>query len=168
MAARRLLIILLVLLGVSTLAAALVPPRSLRDATSSETTTTTTPTEAAPTAAAPVGKHRPVTIEVGGGKIPVVACPPPAERKAPCEPIRVGDRVTLTVKSRQPVQLEIASFGLIGFAAPNAPAIFDLVFDSAADYGIRFTETTPPSVAARIRVLPERAKSRARGEPGPA
>lgn len=162
MAARRLLIVLLVLLGVSTLVAALVPPRSLRE--SSTEATERTETGAAPSA--PIGNHFPVTIEVGGKTVPVVACPPAKQRSARCEPIRVGDRLTLTVTSRRPAELEIPSFGLIGFAAPNAPAIFELAFDSAADYGIRFTDTG--KVAARIQVLAAGARPRARGEPGPA
>lgn len=163
MAARRLLIVLLLLLGVSTLAAALLPPRSLRDETGSETTATTERTDtAAPRT--PVGSHFPVTITVGGKRVPVVACPPAKERTARCEPIRVGDRMTLTVQSLRPAQLEIPSFGLIGFAAPSAPAIFELVFDSAADYGIRFTDSG--KVAARIQVLTAGAKPRARAGSG--
>lgn len=161
MAARRLLIVLLLLLGVSTLAAALVPPRSLRDETSSETTTTTTErTDTAAPPRSPVGSHFPVTITVGGKRVPVVACPPAKERTARCEPIRVGDRMTLTVRALRPAQLEIPSFGLIGFAAPSAPAIFELVFDSAADYGIRFTDSG--KIAARIQVLTAGARRRAR------
>lgn len=160
MAARRLLIVLLLLLGVSTLAAALVPPRSLRDETSSETTTTTERTDTAAAPRSPVGSHFPVTITVGGERVPVVACPPAKERTARCEPIRVGDRMTLTVRSLRPAQLEIPSFGLIGFAAPSAPAIFELVFDSAADYGIRFTDSG--KIAARIQVLTAGARPRAR------
>lgn len=157
MAARRLLIILLILLGISTLAAALVPPRSLRDATTGETTTQRTDTATAPPAQ--TGKHFAVTIEVGVNRFPVVvACSPEKQRKGRCEPIRVGDRMTLSAYSRKPAELEIPSFGLIGFAGPAAPAIFELLFDADADYGIKNTATG--KVMARIQVLPARSKPR--------
>lgn len=161
MAARRLLIILLVLLGISTLAAALVPPQSIRDATDTQTTTAPAETEPAPAPPpSPVGRYFPVAIVVGGKTIPVVACSAAKRRKGRCEPIRVGDRMTLTVTSRRPAELEIPSFGLVGFASPSAPAIFELAFDSAAIYGIRFTDTG--RVAARIQVLAPGARPRAR------
>jgi hypothetical protein len=163
MAARRLLIILLILLGISTLAAALVPPRSLRDSTTGETTTQRTETATVP-AAPPTGKHFAVNIEVGVNRFPVVvACSPEKRRKGRCEPIRVGDRMTLSAYSRKPAELEIPSFGLIGFAGPTAPAIFELLFDAAADYGVRNTATG--KVMARIQVLPARSKPRSSKTP---
>ena len=164
MAARRLLIILLLLLGISTLAAALVPPRALRDATSEQTTTQRTEPAPAPAQPAPLGHHFPVTIEIGGKRVPVVACSARQQKRGRCEPIRVGDRLTLTVLSRRPAGIEIPSFGLTGFAAPAAPAIFELLFRSAANYGIRFTDTG--RVAARIQVLAAGAMPRARAGSG--
>ncbi len=83
MAARRLLIILLILLGISTLAAALVPPRSLRDATTGETTTQRTETATVPARPPPTGKHFAVNIEVGVNRFPVVvACSPRSGERA--------------------------------------------------------------------------------------
>ncbi len=66
--------------------------------------------------------------------------------------------MTLSAYSRKPAELEIPSFGLIGFAGPTAPAIFELLFDAAADYGVRNTATG--KVMARIQVLPARSKPR--------
>jgi hypothetical protein len=157
MAARRLLIVMLVLLGVSTLAAALIPQGSLRDATTTETTTSDR-NQTATTPGPPSSGRRvpPVDITVGGPKIPVVACPEPAERRKPCEPIRVGDTLLLRVYSTETAEVEIPAFGLIGVASPTAPARFELLFRSAASYGVRFTSSG--KIAARIAVLPAKDK----------
>src|SRR5512132_67680 len=102
MAARRLLIVMLILLGLSTLAAALVPQRALRNGTTSGTTTT----QSSPTTPSPITDVLPPVAEitVGGKKFPVVA------------PVHVGDQLTLLVRSRRPRQISIPEFGLIGFA----------------------------------------------------
>src|SRR5512133_2659741 len=120
MAARRLLIVMLVLLGVSTLAAALVPQRTLNEAGTTGTTTTqpTTPTAPVPSPAF----LRPTKITVGGKKFPVVS------------PIKVGDQLSLLVRSRFPAEIEIPEFGLVGFASPNAPARFELLPDSPGTF----------------------------------
>ncbi|HEX3292153.1 MAG TPA: hypothetical protein VHR38_00290 [Solirubrobacterales bacterium] len=168
MAARRLLIVMLVLLGVSTLAAALVPQRTLRDGATNGTTGTqpTTTATAEPTNPA---FRRPTKIIVGGKKFPVVA------------PVSAGDQVTLLVRSRFPAELTIPEFGLVGFATPDTPARFELLLDNPGTIGILFGDSARPGVAgrpaARIIVVQPGAKeqkktgkkgsrSRARGESG--
>ena len=137
MAARRLLIVMLVLLGVSTLAAALVPQRTLNEAGTTGTTTTqpTTPTAPVPSPAF----LRPTKITVGGKKFPVVS------------PIKVGDQLRLLVRSRFPAEIEIPEFGLVGFASPNAPARFELLPDSPGTFGILFAASGKP--AGQIEVV---------------
>ena len=157
MAARRLLIVMLVLLGLSTLAAALVPQHSLRDGTTSATTTQppTTTQPAISQAYVPATK-----ITVGGRQFPVVS------------PVKVGQQLILLVASRTPTQLAIREFGQLGFAAPDAPARFELLPTVAGTFGIQFEPSG--EVAAKIRVVAPsqkrqkakkqgKAKSRARG-----
>ncbi len=142
MAARRLLIVLLVLLGVSTLAAALMPQRTLREGTTAGTTAprpaTTTP---------PVSESLPpqVPIVIGPKKLPLVEA-------------HLGQQFTLLVKSAKPVQLWIPEFGLFGFAAPKAPARFELLPRSLDTIGVLFATTGMP--AAKVKVLPPSAEKR--------
>jgi hypothetical protein len=169
MAARRLLIVMLVLLGLSTLAAALVPQGSLREEGTSTGTTTTQPLQTAPPVPATAAVPPPVKIKVGNG-VPVVL----AKR---------GQRFTLLVSSPFPTELDIPEFGLVGFAAPNAPARFELLTEAPGKFGVLFV---PPvragketvEVAARLEVTApgkrkakkqekkRAAKSRARGGSG--
>jgi hypothetical protein len=143
MAARRLLIVMLVLLGLSTLAAALVPQRALRDGTTGTTTTrTTTPTAPPPNPAF----LRPTKITVGGKKFPVVS------------PIHVGDQLRLLVRSRVPAEIQIPEFGLLGFASPNTPARFELLPRNPGTFGILFAATG--QVAGRIKVVAPSAEKR--------
>ena len=139
MAARRLLIVMLVLLGLSTLAAALVPQHSLRDGTTSATTTTQPTTTTTTPAVPPPGYVRPTKIKVGGRQFPVVS------------PVKAGDQLVLLVASRFPTQLEIQEFGQVGFAAPDAPARFELLPTTPGNFGIQFQPSG--KVAARIRVV---------------
>jgi hypothetical protein len=135
MAARRLLIVMLVLLGLSTLAAALIPQSP------SEEGSTQTTTQATTTAPEPSPLFlRPTKITVGGKKLPVVS------------PVRVGDQLTLIVRSRIPAQIEIPEFGQLAFAAPDAPARFELLAETPGTVGILFATTG--KVAAQIRVVP--------------
>jgi hypothetical protein len=159
MAARRLLIVMLILLGLSTLAAALVPQHTLQPATSTGNTTTRALTTPAEATRAP-GYLPPTKITVGGKKFPIVS------------PVHVGDQLTLLVASRVPTQLEIQEFGQVAFAAPNAPARFELLANTPGTFGIQFLPSG--KVAAQIRVVPpgkgktkkKRARSRARGGSG--
>jgi hypothetical protein len=177
MAARRLLIVMLVLLGLSTLAAALVPQHALRDGTTASTTTTQPTTT---TAEPPPGRSLNVEILVGGKKVPVVAASLCKARKPRCEPLHVGDQLSLEVLSKGQAELEIPAFGLIGVASNNSPAFFQLLPQEPGTIGVLFT--TPRRVAARIQVLSakaaaqstkkrrkpnSKAKSRARGGSDP-
>jgi hypothetical protein len=158
MAARRLLIVMLVLLGLSTLAAALVPQRTLNEGGTTGTTTTQ-PTTTAPAATPNSAFLRPTKITVGGKKFPIVA------------PVDAGSQITLLVRSRFPAEITIPEFGLIGFATPNTPARFALLADSPGTFGIVFGSSSKPGVegttAARIVVVQPGAKERKRnaGEP---
>jgi hypothetical protein len=148
MAARRLLIVMLILLGLSTLAAALVPQHSLRGGTTSDTTTTqptTTQTETSPAFVPPT------KISVGGKKFPIVS------------PVKVGEQLILLVGSPFPTQLEIPEFGLVGFAAPQAPARFELLPTAPGTFGILFAPSG--KVAAQIRVVAPGAKKKAKKKP---
>jgi hypothetical protein len=175
MAARRLLIVMLVLLGLSTLAAALVPQHGLRGNTTTGTTTTQ-PTESTTTPAPPPGRSLSVQILVGGKKVPVVAAPLCKARKLRCEPLHVGDQLSLQILSKKQAELEIPAFGLIGVASRTSPAFFQLLPEEPGTIGVLFT--SPRRVAARIDVLSAKAaakairkpkpKSRARGGSGPA
>src|SRR5258705_8823332 len=140
MAARRLLIIMVILLGISTLATALLPPRSARDGSTTGTraTTTTTPTSPEPV---PGAKALQAAITVGGKTIPVVDCPAKPNPKHKCSRIRVGDQLSLFVYSRAPTELTIPAFGLVQEATPSAPARFELLFTAARSYGIEFTDS---------------------------
>ena len=174
MAARRLLIVMLVLLGISTLAAALVPQRTPKDETTRGSTatqpqTTTTKEQAARSLSA--------EITVGPKEPPVVVAGPVCLKPKPrCEPIHVGDQLTLLVYSKPAAQLDFKEFGLFQFASPNSPAQFELLPTAAGRFGILFASTN--RVAARVEILTakaarralpkgaDRPKSRARGESG--
>jgi hypothetical protein len=137
-AARRLLIVLLVLLGLSTLAAALVPQRTLNEGGTTGTTTTQATTNA-PSATPNPAFLRPTKITVGGKKFPVVS------------PIHVGDQLRLLVRSRFPAEIEIPEFGLLAFASPDAPARFELLPDTPGTFGILFADSGKP--AGQIEVV---------------
>jgi hypothetical protein len=162
MAARRLLIVMLVLLGLSTLAAALVPQHALRGGSTSSTTTTQ-PTQSTTTPEPPPGRSLSVEIVVGGKKVPVVASPLCKKRKPKCEPLHVGDQLSLQVLSKRQAELEIPTFGLLGVASPNAPALFQLLPRQPGTIGVVFT--TPREVAARIQVLTAEAAAKAIAKP---
>jgi hypothetical protein len=163
MAARRLLIVMLVLLGLSTLAAALIPQSGLREGETTGSTTQATTTTTTTTAQDPAGRTLTAKILVGGKKFPVVAGPVCAERKPRCEPIHVGDQLTLLVHSKQPTQLEFAEFGQFAFATRQAPARFELLLTTAGRFGIADADASPekPLVAARIEVLTAAAARKA-------
>ena len=116
MAARRLIIVLLVLFGISVAAAAIAPDRqggligaSDSDSTSTSSTTSTSP---APTTAA--GETLTVRIDASSARPETVEG-------------FVGDQLELNVRSRNGQVIEIGQYGVTDFAAPNAPATFDLL-----------------------------------------
>jgi hypothetical protein len=152
MAARRLLIVMLVLLGISTLAAALVPQRTLNDETSSTGSTTTQPQT---TAAEPEpGRHLTIPITVRPKHPPTEVSGPlcaPKNKKRCVPPLHVGDQVTLLVYSKPAAQLEFKEFGQFQFAAPNSPAQFELLPTDGGRFGILFASTN--RVAARVEIL---------------
>jgi hypothetical protein len=143
-AARRLLIIMLVLLGVSTLAAALVGNRPLRE----EGTDSTIASETEPTVppdTVPEGRElRPVVIEVDEAKVIVV-------------PVEVGDQLPLIVRARKADQVEIPALGLLEPVAPSAPAGFNVFAREAGSYGVRLV------IADRIVARIEVTKAKERG-----
>ena len=103
--------------------------------------------------------------------MPVVAGPVCAKRKPRCEPIHVGDQLSLKVFSTKQAELEIPVFGLIGVADQNSPALFQLLLGEPTRVGVLFT--SDHTVAARIEVLSAAAaakavkpKTRARGGSG--
>jgi hypothetical protein len=154
MAARRLLIVMLILLGLSTLAAALVPQHALRAPNATSSTTTTTPAPTTTTAGPSPAFFPPTKITVGrkvkirGVKkvqVPVVA------------PLHVGEQLSLHVRSRFPTQLSIPALGLVGFAAPNVPAMFELIADTPGRIGILFEPSG--KVAAQIEVVKPKRKT---------
>jgi hypothetical protein len=159
MAARRLLIVMLILLGLSTLAAALVPQHTLNDNTTTGATATQ-PTRSTTAPTPPSGRSLGAKIVVGDKKVPVVAGPVCAKRTPSCEPIHVGDQLSLKVLTASgQAQVEIPTFGLIGVASQNSPALFQLLLDQPTRVGIIFSSSH--SVAARIEVLSAAAAAKA-------
>ena len=155
MAARRLLILMLILLGVSTLAAALVPTPGGDDGEDEKTERESTGAIGAETrpegraAAQPKagkpkarGKSLDASIKLGGGKIPVV-------------PIKVGDNLSLEIRSKRRGLLEIPALGRVEAIAPGTSAFFDIRGREPASYGIRFLGGE--KVVARVEV--ERRRS---------
>jgi hypothetical protein len=169
MAARRLLIVMLILLGISTLAAALVPQSTLND---DATTTRSTTTQAQATTAPepPAGRSIAVPFTVRPKQPPVQVGAVCEKGKSKCQPpLQVGDRLTLLISSKPAAQLEFPEFGQFQFAAPNAPARFEVLPTTPGSFGILFASTD--RVAARVRVLSAAAarkqgKSSAKGKGG--
>lgn len=154
MAARRLVILMLILLGISTLAAALVPRPDERGddgetaaeepvGAGTEAKSAATDRQSDATPPARDGKLLTAEIKIGGGEIPVV-------------PIRVGDNLSLEIRSKRPGLLEIPALGRVEAVAPGTSAFFDVRGQEPASYGIRFLGRN--RVVARIEV-----KDRKRG-----
>lgn len=120
MAARRLLTVLIVLLVLSSLAAALVPIERSNEESSTTTTTTTTTTTAAET--------RTIDETVNDS------------RKRRTLKIAVGDRLGLTVRSRQPAQVNIPDFGELEDTDAALPAHFDLLAYRAGRFPVRLLQ----------------------------
>jgi hypothetical protein len=137
MAARRLLIVMLVLLGLSTLAAALIPPRTTQDA--GTTTGTTEETESVATEKAPKGAFVPGVVAVEPKGISLLS-------------VSAGDQVQLAVCWSKPDEVEVPSFGLVDPVAPAKPARFDLLFEEPGTYGVKLVDAD--RVVARIKVGP--------------
>jgi hypothetical protein len=143
MAARRLLIVMLILLGISTLAAALVPQRTLREGTNTAGTTT----GSVPTAPAPPPSAVPPVAEISAGG-----------RKFPVVPVQVGEQFTLLVLSRRPQEIAIPEFGQLGFATADTPARFELLPNTPGTVGILYANTG--KVVGQIQVVGPSAKKK--------
>ena len=122
---------MLVLLGISTLTLALVPPPGERRPT---TTSSTSPR----TAQLPRGgKLRRATIDAG-------------EKRPQPVKIRLGDQLSLAVRSERSIQVEIPRLGLLEDAAPLSPARFDILAERTGDYEVRGVQ--PPRPLGTIEV----------------
>jgi hypothetical protein len=149
MAARRLLILMLVLLGVSTLAAALVPPQGDEEQATSTGRTNGRPAQAGEDRGPP-GRLIERTIRV-------------APHGADTVRIHLDDQLALTVRSGVADQVEIPAFGQLEDLTPEAPARFNLLPDRTGTFAVRLLEAG--RVIGRIEV--SRAESRNRGrDPG--
>ncbi len=142
MAARRLLIVMLILLGLSTLAAALIPPRSQ---VGDRTRTTTTSTETTTPDTLPRGQLLRARIKIGGRRLPVV-------------PIELGDELRLEVGCDCRDQVEIPGLGLVEPVEPLTPAFFDLLPPDPGDYGIRLVGRD--RAVARVQVTAAGVRNR--------
>ena len=133
MAARRLIIVLLVLMGISTIAAFLAPPIEERRAETSteQTTSTSAEGDGAPAAGTLVEER----IDAGGSTEKIGAV--------------VGDRLSLTVTSPTPTNVQIPGLGLIAFADRGTPARFDFALREEARYRV---ELDDGSAVATIEV----------------
>ena len=155
MAAKRLIIVLLVLFGISVAAAAIAPDRqggligadSNSTSSSSTSTTSTSPAPATPTgetltARIDASSSRPETVEGF-----------------------VGDQLELHVASRGNGRvIEIGEFGLTDFAAPEAPATFDLLLREPGRFPI--TDGDSGRILGRLAVRkPAGHHGGKRGEP---
>ena len=125
---------MLVLLGMSVLAAALVPPPPVNDQEREETTVTEPPTAAD-------ARGELVTAKIDAGAV---------EQKT--IRARVGDQLALTVRAREADQVEIPELGELEFAAPLAPARFDILTWEEATYAVRLVDAD--RVIGRIVVDP--------------
>ena len=118
MAARRLIIVLLVLFGISVAAAAIAPDRQggLIGASDSDSTSTSssTSTSTSPAPATAAGESLTARIDASSARPETVEG-------------FVGDQLELNVRSRNGQVIEIGEYGVTDFAAPNAPATFDLL-----------------------------------------
>jgi hypothetical protein len=147
MAARRLLIVMLVLLGISTLAAALIPPQSLREGTTGSTATEETETTAPDTV--PKGEALGFDFTVEKDKIAVLRA-------------EVGDQLSIKVRCKCTDLVEIPKLGRLDPVTPGSPVTFDVLAREKGSYGIRLVEAD--RVVARIEVEAA-AKSRAPAAP---
>ena len=146
MAARRLLIILVLLLAASVVAAALAPDRTSRLLPTSESSTTTTSTTTS-TAPEPTGEA--VTARIDAS----VKDPDTVQAFA-------GDQLALSVAvaAEQGRTISIEALGVTDFAAPEAPAHFDLLLRDEGDYPITDEDGT---IVGRLRVRPPEAQGQA-------
>ena len=65
--------------------------------------------------------------------------------------IATGEQVTVRVETAAPGQVEIPQLGLLQFATPDTPAVFDVLVPSAGRYEVTYTGNDAP--VRRIGVL---------------
>lgn len=123
MAARRLIIVLLALMAISTVAAILAPPIEERSA---ETSTETTSTSVDDGEEQAVGALLEKRIDAGGRPERIDAV--------------VGDRLSLTVTSPTPTNVQVPALGLIAFADRGTPARFDFALREEARYRVELDD----------------------------
>ena len=121
-AARRLIIILLVLLGISSLTALLASPIEQRNEQPVDDRTSST--DAVKASGAVLDNE----LQAFGRPLSITAS--------------AGDRLSLAVKSTEPTAISIPGLGLSGYAAPGAPATFDLILYRPGRYAIRRGDDT--------------------------
>ena len=115
---------LVLLLVMSTVAALLAPaPRRPVNGESSTTTTTTTTTRREPAR----GQILTATMNASGAR--------PKEVR-----LRVGDQLTLSVRSDASDQVRVQGFGLIEAVSRQAPARFDIFADRQGDFPVRLLQ----------------------------
>ena len=153
MAARRLVMVMLVLLGLSTLAAAFVPPPSSRNGTTTQATRTRVPSQAEQ--APPTGGRLvEASVTITNGKPRTIR-------------LRPGDELRLSVGGGFGDLVEIPAFGLTETMSPYAPAQFDLIPDREGRFAVRAVDAN--RVAAWIVVSEQQtgcAAARPRARPG--
>jgi hypothetical protein len=80
--------------------------------------------------------------------------------------VHVGDQLTLLVSCPFPTELSIPEFGQYGFAAPDAPARFELLAETPGNFGVLLEPSG--KVAARIRVVAPKKGGRKKSPKPPA
>jgi hypothetical protein len=144
MAARRLIALLVVVLVVASVSAALFAPTRPSGTPEGETTTSTGNHPPHP---APAGRLVEKTVQIRSKRPEVV-------------PLRVGDQLELTVRTRAAAQVEVPRLGMVEDAAPDAPAHVSILTAEPGRFDVRLAEGR---VVATLRVTQPGAGGR-RGE----
>jgi hypothetical protein len=141
MAARRLIIVLLVLFGISVAAAAIAPDRQgglIGASDSDSTSTSSTSTSSTSPAPAPTGETLTARIDASSSHPETVEG-------------FVGDQLELHVTCRGNGRvIEIGEYGVTDFAAPDAPATFDLLLREPGRFPI--TDGDSGRIVGRLAV----------------
>lgn len=130
MAARRLVVVMLVLLGISTLAAALLPPPEGKKPAS--------PEHPKPSKEKRTAQAAPRSTDTG---LLLVARMQVSERRPKTARIERGDELRLEVVAPFGADIEIPGFGLTSPVTPFAPAQFDLLATQPGTFPVRVVES---------------------------
>ncbi len=132
---RRAILLFAVVLGLAALAAALARPTRRSDQPEPSTTSVLPELVPEPPARGPVA----LRFAEGGKR----------EREA----LQSGKSATVTVRVRQPGQVELEGFGLSSAAEPLTPARFDVLAGAPGRHDVRFSPATgEPVVIGVLRV----------------